>query len=130
MEDEERRIDCNHFLVYSEKNCAKITRLRRKQKEKRKIRGDKLKLKTIKKRKYYWHRDSSSKGFHPFSYVYKKNDKKNKYNIVCFTSSNGKGRKKLNIDPNSNQKCYILNNPQSVKRKSFSTELVGNQIRK
>lgn len=51
-------------------------------------------MKIIIKGKYYWHKDSSIKGLHP-SYVYKKNDKKNKYNIVCFTSSSGKGKEKL-----------------------------------
>ena len=85
--------------------------------------------KIIKKGKYYWHRDSSIKGLHP-SYVYKKNDKKNRYNIVCFTSSKGKGRKKLdkNINPSSTDECYVLNTPQVVKRKSFGYELVGYKI--
>lgn len=83
----------------------------------------------IKKGKFYWHKDSSIKGLHP-SYVYKKDDKKNKYNIVCFTSSKGRRRKKLNknINPNSNDDCYVLNNPQIVKRKSFTHELVGYKV--
>lgn len=86
-------------------------------------------MKIIKKGKYYWHRDSSINGMHP-SYVYKKNDKKNRYNIVCFTSSNGKRRKKLNknINPNSNDDCYVLNTPRIAKRKSFGDELLGYKV--
>lgn len=86
-------------------------------------------MKIIKKGKYYWHKDNSIKGMHP-SYVYKKNYKKNRYNIVCFTSSNGKRRKKLNknINPNSNDDCYVLNTPRIVKRKSFGDELVGYKV--
>lgn len=86
-------------------------------------------MKKLYKGKYYWHRDSSIKGLHP-SYIYKKNDKKNKYNIVCFTSSKGKGRTKLNknIDPNSSHDCYALNTPQISKRKSFGNELVGYKV--
>lgn len=85
--------------------------------------------KIIKKGKYYWHFDNSIKKKHP-SYVYKKNDKKNQYNIICFTSSSGKGRKKLNrnINPNSHEVCYVLNNPRIVKRKSFSNELIGYKV--
>lgn len=85
--------------------------------------------KPIKKGKYYWHKDSSKKHLHP-SYVYKKNDKKNRYNIVQFTSSEGKRRTKLNfnINPNSNKDCYVLNSPQIVKRKSLTSELVGYKV--
>lgn len=77
--------------------------------------GKLVKDENKKKGKYYWHRDISIKGLHP-SYVYKKNSKKNKYNIVSFTSSNGKGRKKLNknINPKSYDSCYVLNTPQIV----------------
>lgn len=86
-------------------------------------------MKIIIKGKYYWHKDSSIKGLHP-SYVYKKNNKKNKYNIVCFTSSSGKGKEKLNknTNSNSNENCHVLNNPQIVKRKSFGKELVGCKV--
>lgn len=86
-------------------------------------------MKKLHKGKYYWHRDSSIKGLHP-SYIYKKNDKKNKYNIVCFTSSKGKGRVKLNknINPNCSDDCYVLRTPQIAKRKSFGDELVGYKI--
>lgn len=86
-------------------------------------------MKTIKKGKYYWHYDNSVKKKHP-SYVYKKNDKKNKYNIVCFTSSAGKSRSKLNrnINPKVNDDCYVLNNPRIVKRKSLSNDLNGYKV--
>lgn len=85
--------------------------------------------KIIRKGKYYWHKDSSIKGFHP-SYVYKKNDKKNKYYIVNFTSSKGRKRKQLNknINTKSLEKCYVLNTPQVVKRKSFGHELDGYKV--
>lgn len=86
-------------------------------------------MKVLHKGKYYWHRDTSLKGVHP-SYIYKKNDKKNRYNIVCFTSSKGKGRKKLNknINPHSNDDCYVLKTPQVSKRKSFGKELPGYKV--
>ena len=35
------------------------------------------KARKLLKGRYYWHRDASVKGMHP-SYIYKKNDKKNK----------------------------------------------------
>ncbi len=81
------------------------------------------------KGRYYWHRDGSSLGFHP-SYIYKKNDRKNRYHIVCFTSSYGKRRRKLNrnINPNSNKDCYVLISPQIVRRKSLGDELVGYKV--
>lgn len=81
------------------------------------------------KGRYYWHRDDSIKRAHP-SYIYKKDDKKNKYNIVCFTSSIGKSRTKLNknINPNSSADCYVLNNPRVCKRKSLGYELVGYKV--
>lgn len=83
----------------------------------------------LKKGKYYWHYDDSTKGKHP-SLIYKKNDKKNRYHVVCFTTSEGKGRKLLNknIDPKSKEPCYVLNRPRIAKRKTFSSELVGFKI--
>ena len=86
-------------------------------------------MKIIKKGRYYMHKDSSKYHVHP-SYVYKKNDKNNRYNIVTFTSSKGKNRIKLNknINPNSNKDCYVLKNPRIVKRKSFGRELVGYKV--
>lgn len=85
--------------------------------------------KIIKKGKYYWHRDNSYKNRHP-AYVYKKNDKKNRYNIVHFTTSAGKSRTKLNvnINPKSSKDCYVLNSPQIVKRKSLTSELVDYKV--
>lgn len=87
------------------------------------------KARKLLKGRYYWHRDASVKGMHP-SYIYKKNDKKNKYNIVCFTSSPGKKRIKLNknINPNSSNDCYVLNNPKISKRSKFHTELIGYKV--
>lgn len=87
-------------------------------------------MKKILKGKYYDHYDDSIKKRHP-SYVYKKDDKKNKYNIVCFTSSVGKHRIKLyeNIDSNSNKDCYVLKSPRVVKRNSLGKELVGYKVK-
>lgn len=87
-------------------------------------------MRKLYKGKYYWHKDSSDKKNHP-SYIYKKNDKKNRYNIVQFTSSKGKRRTKLNnnINPNSKDDCYVLNNPQVVKRGSFGKELSGYKVK-
>ncbi len=87
-------------------------------------------MKQIKRGKYYWHRDSSIEGLHP-SYVYKKNDKKNKYHVVCFTKSKGKHRTKLNenINPNSNADCYVLRSPKISKRKQFGNELYGFKVK-
>lgn len=86
-------------------------------------------MKKLYKGKYYWHQDNSVKKFHP-AYIYKKNDKKNKYHILCFTSSKGKGRTKLNknINPLSNNDCFVLNKPRISKRKFFGNELVGYKI--
>lgn len=88
-------------------------------------------MKIIKRGKFYWHRDDSIKGKHP-SYVYKKNDKKNKYYLLCFTSSKGKRRTKLNknIDLNSNKDCYVLNTPRISKRNSIKNELINFKIDK
>ncbi len=87
-------------------------------------------MKIIKKGKYYWHKDNSIKGLHP-SYVYKKNDKKNRYNIVCFTSSKGPRRIKLNknIDSKSNKDCYVLKNPRYAKRESFGKEIISCKVK-
>lgn len=86
-------------------------------------------MKKIKKGKFYWHKDSSPKHNHP-SYVYKKNDLKNRYNIVCFTSSHGKRRTTLlkNINPKLDKACYILNTPRIVKRNSLGRELVNFKV--
>lgn len=84
-----------------------------------------IKIKELNVGKYYWHRDSPHKGFHP-AYIYKKNTRKNKYFHLNFITSKGKGRRKLlkNLD-GSKKDCYILNNPQISKRKSFTYEIVG-----
>lgn len=80
--------------------------------------------KKLLKGRFYWHQDGSKKRFHP-TLIYKKNDDKNLYYIVCFTSSKGRGRRKLfeNTHPTSNEECYVLNNPRCAKRKSFGSQL-------
>ena len=87
-------------------------------------------MKKLYKGRYYWHRDASRKGLHP-AYIYKKFEKKNKYYVVCFTSKKGKKRIKLleNIDPNSNEPCYVLNRPLISQGKYFGDELVGFRVK-
>ena len=86
-------------------------------------------MKKLHRGRYYWHKDSSRKKMHP-SYIYKKNDKKNKYNIVCFTSQDGRGRSKLNknINPRSDEPCYVWRTPRTSKRQAFGKELNGFKV--
>lgn len=88
-------------------------------------------MKIIKRGRFYWHKDNSIKYQHP-SYIYKKNDKKNKYYLLCFTSSKGKRRTKLNrnINKESNKDCYVLNSPRISKRKDIKNEIYGFRIDK
>lgn len=88
-------------------------------------------MKIIKRGKFYWHKDNSIKGYHP-SYLYKKNERKNKYYLLCFTSSKGKSRTKLNknINPNSLKDCYIHNNPRISKRNNIKKEINNYRINK
>lgn len=85
--------------------------------------------KKLHKGRYYLHRDNSKVGFHP-SYIYYKNDNKNQYKLVCFTTSSGSHRTRLNknINPNSSSPCYVLNSPRIAKRKSISYELKGYKV--
>ena len=75
------------------------------------------------------HRDSSKFRMHP-AYLYDKNDNKNHYKLVCFTTSQGSHRTRLNknINPSSNNPCYVLNSPTIAKRNSLVYELNGYKV--
>ena len=79
--------------------------------------------------RFYWRFDHSPRGIHP-AYVYKKNDKKNQYNILCFTSNKGGQRIKLNknINPRSNSNCYVLNKTFIARNSSFGGEMFGCKV--
>ena len=64
--------------------------------------------------KFYLHNDIN--GGHP-ALIYKKNDKKNIYKSVQFTTSKGSNRSKMkhNLDPNSSDNQFVMNNPIKVK---------------
>ena len=86
--------------------------------------------KQLKRGKYYLHNDKN--GGHP-SLIFDKNDKRNVYRAVQFTSEPSSNRTKLkhNIDPTSSKKTYVVNKPLVDKRKGFgSKELKGLRIHK
>ena len=67
-----------------------------------------------------WIIHSNGHGGHP-ALLYKKNDRKNKYYIIVFTSSYGPKRKKLShsIEPSKILVSYIHNTPKIAKRKDL-----------
>ena len=80
--------------------------------------------------RFYIHSDGH--GGHP-ALLYKKNDRKNKYYIIVFTSSNGPKRKKLShsIEPSKILVSYIHNTPKIVKRKDLGkNQLKGLKVDK
>ena len=68
--------------------------------------------------KFYIHSDGH--GGHP-ALLYKKNDKKNKYCVIVFTSSDGPKRKRLkhSIQPEKIKTSYVHNSPVIAKRKDL-----------
>ena len=76
--------------------------------------------KHLERGRFYVHSDSH--GGHP-SLLYKKNDRKNKYQIIVFTSSPGPKRKALkhSIEPIKVKKSYVHNTPKIVKRRELSS---------
>lgn len=75
----------------------------------------------MEKGKFYDHYDKN--GGHP-SLIYKKNDNRNEYYAVCFTTSKGRNRIKLkhDINPKTNKdEVYVLTNPVKEKRRNFSS---------
>ncbi len=86
--------------------------------------------KHLEKGRFYIHSDEN--GGHP-ALLYKKNDKKNRYYVVVFTSSDGPKRKVLkhSIEPEKIEKSYVHNTPKVVKRKDLGrNELKGLKINK
>lgn len=86
--------------------------------------------KKLKKGKLYLHNDKN--GGHP-AMIYKKNDNKNIYKSIQFTSEPGLNRTQLkhNIDSSSKKKSYVINYPIVDKRRGFgSKELKGLKIHK
>lgn len=79
----------------------------------------KIYSKHLEKGKFYKHSDVN--GGHP-ALIYKKDDSKDSYYAVCFTTSKGKKRVKLkhDINPNTNKDVYVLNNPIKSRRQNFS----------
>ena len=70
--------------------------------------------------RFYIHSDAH--GGHP-ALLYKKNDKKNKYYIILFTSSPGPKRKELknSIEPIKVKTSFVHNTPKIVKRRELSS---------
>lgn len=77
--------------------------------------------KRLLKGKFYVHSDRQ--GGHP-AYLYKKNDKKNQYFILIFTSSPGLYRRKLkfSIESDKIKTSYIQNMPSVVKRRELGAK--------
>ena len=86
--------------------------------------------KQLKKGKFYIHSDGH--GGHP-ALVYEKNDKRNIYYVVVFTSSPGPKRIKLrhSIEPIKVKVSFVHVNPSKSKRRDLgSRELKGLKIHK
>jgi len=86
--------------------------------------------KHLEKGRFYIHSDGH--GGHP-GLLYKKNDKKNRYFIVLFTSSPGPKRKALihSIEPIKVKTSYVHNTPKITKRRELSSfPKVGLRIHK
>ena len=81
--------------------------------------------KHLEKGRFYIHSDG--RGGHP-ALLYKKNDKKNEYYIVVFTSSNGPKRKKLkhSIEPEKIKTSFVHNSPVVAKRKDLGRKPLSN----
>ena len=86
--------------------------------------------KHLEKGRFYIHSDNH--GGHP-ALLFKKSDKKNKYSVVIFTSSNGPKRKKLkhSIEPKKIKNSYVHNTPVVAKRRDLGRKpLQGLKINK
>ena len=77
--------------------------------------------KKLKKGKLYLHNDKN--GGHP-SLIYDKNDNKNYYKAIKFSSSRGSNRTKMkhSLNPNSTDEQYVLNKPITGKRRDFGSK--------
>ena len=77
--------------------------------------------KHLEKGRFYIHSDGH--GGHP-SLLFKKNDKKNTYYVVVFTSSPGPKRKQLkhSIEPLKIKVSFVHNTPKISKRKELGSK--------
>ena len=94
------------------------------------MRKKKVYSKHLEKGRFYIHRDGN--GGHP-SLLYKKNDNKNLYFIVIFTSSPGPKRKRLkhSIEPSKVKKSFVHKMPKIATRRDLGTKvLTGIKINK
>lgn len=80
--------------------------------------------KHLEKGRFYIHGDS--RGGHP-ALLFFKNDNKNEYYILVFTSSKGRKRRQLkhSIEPSKVQKSYVHNRPEKVKRRELSNKTLN-----
>ena len=74
---------------------------------------------------FYLHGDCN--GGHP-AYLFSKNDRKNEYYIILFTSKPGKNRIQLknNIDKRKQTPSYVLVLPKICKRSSLGSKVLTN----
>ena len=81
----------------------------------------KIYSKHLEKGRFYIHSDGH-KG-HP-SLLYKKNDRKNLYFVVIFTSKNGPRRTRLkySIEPSKVKQSFVHNMPTIAKRRDLSSK--------
>lgn len=90
----------------------------------------KIYSKHLEKGRFYLHSDRH--GGHP-SLLYKKNDRKNLYFVVIFTSKKGPKRTKLkhSIEPSKVKHSFVHNSPSIVTRRYLGPkELKGLKIKK
>lgn len=90
----------------------------------------KIYSKHLEKGRFYIHNDKY--GGHP-SLLYKKNDRKNLYFVIIFTSKNGPKRTRLkhSIEPSKVKQSFVHNNPSVVTRRDLGTkELQGLRVNK
>lgn len=80
--------------------------------------------------RYYKHYDNSPSRFHP-AYLYAKNDRKNRYKIICFTHQKTSRVRRLNenINPRERERVtYVMKNPLIVKRNRLGSQYIGYRI--
>ncbi len=94
---------------------------------KKRTKAPKAKTRTLKRGKFYWHRDNSIKKQHP-SLVFKTNKKKNKYHAVCFTHTNDRIKLNKNINPKDSGPCYALKKVAVDDASKFGSEIKNRKV--